>query len=1094
MERLSAIAELAPHEQLLVKQAYLATPAMVGRESPLEAVRVQAASAKEGRGGSLSLQGPPGIGRSRMLEATGLEAKRLGMLVLRADARDAQQGDYGVVRALARCLLTQAPTLARKIGEAHLGSLERIVPELRAKGSVASGAPLLPGELQDSHRVLQPLLRQWFGEVSAECPLMLAIDDLERIDPPSAAFIGLIAREVQRHPILLVTGRTTGATPNPALLGALQMHARYATVVALEALDLQQTQTLLGSLFGDVPNLPLLAQHVQRITRGNPRDVLRLAEHLVSENVVSYQAGTWSVPDRLSTQDLPSSMTQALEQRTARLSAAARRLCYGLSCEPTWAFRFDECERLLSEAQPAVVMKCLNELVASEFIEPIGEAYGISQSVLGSPLRHGIEAASLQTLHAHLARVCAERADMFRSARHLLRAQQHEEGLRVMVEFAIESVKRTDANTKVYHDLLSTLPSDWLDTFELALALCDQMRRPALERRAILLRLVGLGALEGPRFPGFTHVLALLDQLGRDAGLDCFSDLPPMGDPLARVQAALGRAAARYRSAPEDQRVSEPGASIPELATTMTVAIGVIGFSSNFSDWARLPSLVPLCPLSPTLAFVQTLYDGMGFRIGGRSEAAILVYRKLLERLDQPDRLGLPVAYHRHTQLRMMGAIGVLEAGTGKGSCLEWVTRISVESRFDSMALTIIQLHQMFQGDLREAKRTKQRLEQLRLESNSLYAPEAQHMFLELSACALAQDMTGVKRAVDALAPYEALHPGCRAGAHYGRCEYHRMRGDARRALSEVEAALALMEPGQHLLWVHAASTHLRVLLELGQVDQACTLGEAYLRAADALGSSRNHVRAALALARMHKGDHAAATDLSESAVAELRALGSTGLHVAVVCEARAQVAATFGDDEAYERYSALYSAQWPSGSRRLHKEGDAPYAGPDELASDDDVLEELRSTWETCHTIGERLDAGLELLARHMGALGGVLFTRTEAGLVRTASFGESAKDTGLDVLATDYFTREVTHYETEEIAPSDPIPSQKPPARASLPGLGECAPVLLGHNDEQGYALTGVVVLVGPKSRRPRPPATVASELSRCVSDLEYAVSEYL
>ncbi|HMJ11358.1 MAG TPA: serine/threonine-protein kinase, partial [Polyangiaceae bacterium] len=61
MERLSAIADLPIDEQLLVSQAYLSTPTLVGREGQLDEIRKRLGRALRRRGGSLLLQGVPGV-------------------------------------------------------------------------------------------------------------------------------------------------------------------------------------------------------------------------------------------------------------------------------------------------------------------------------------------------------------------------------------------------------------------------------------------------------------------------------------------------------------------------------------------------------------------------------------------------------------------------------------------------------------------------------------------------------------------------------------------------------------------------------------------------------------------------------------------------------------------------------------------------------------------------------------------------------------------------------------------------------------------------------------------------------------------------
>src|SRR5436189_199403 len=128
-----------------------------------------------GRGGSLSISGASGVGRSRFLDACLLDAKLLGALVLRADASDAHT-EYGAVRALAAQLMEAAPEQALAAARPKLPILAHAVPEL-----LAHAPDVALQEFEGSEQVraqVQPALREWLVEVSRERPLMIAIDDM----------------------------------------------------------------------------------------------------------------------------------------------------------------------------------------------------------------------------------------------------------------------------------------------------------------------------------------------------------------------------------------------------------------------------------------------------------------------------------------------------------------------------------------------------------------------------------------------------------------------------------------------------------------------------------------------------------------------------------------------------------------------------------------------------------------------------------------------------------------------------------------------------------------------------------------------------
>jgi hypothetical protein len=67
----------------------------------------------------------------------------------------------------------------------------------------------------------------------------------------------------------------------------------------------------------------MLSQEIHRIAAGNPRLSMELAQHLVDRSVIRYAAGTWTLPSRLSADDLPSSAAAATRARIELLSEQA---------------------------------------------------------------------------------------------------------------------------------------------------------------------------------------------------------------------------------------------------------------------------------------------------------------------------------------------------------------------------------------------------------------------------------------------------------------------------------------------------------------------------------------------------------------------------------------------------------------------------------------------------------------------------------------------------------------------------------------------------------------------------------------------------
>ncbi|HTX47681.1 MAG TPA: AAA family ATPase, partial [Solirubrobacteraceae bacterium] len=85
---------------------------------------------------------------------------------------------------------------------------------------------------------------RWLTQVAAECPLLLALDDLHWADPDSLELIGFMSRRLAGCPILLLG--SLRPEPNPAWMLARELvGSGHATMVSLEPLSAEASQALL---------------------------------------------------------------------------------------------------------------------------------------------------------------------------------------------------------------------------------------------------------------------------------------------------------------------------------------------------------------------------------------------------------------------------------------------------------------------------------------------------------------------------------------------------------------------------------------------------------------------------------------------------------------------------------------------------------------------------------------------------------------------------------------------------------------------------------------------------------------------------------
>jgi len=1089
MERLGAIAELPIDEQLTVSQAYLSTPNLVGRDHELGEIRNRLTRACHRRGASMLIKGAAGTGRSRLLGACVLEAKLLGMTVLCADASDALLGNYGVVRSLGQQLLEAAPEVALAAAAGRASILGHVVPELRER---IDGLALQPLDAEQLAQLVQPALRQWVLDVSAQRPLLIAVDDVHRIDEASAGFLALLAQEVASHSAVIAATVERGAAGSAHTTASCRLLAAASAHVAVEPLSAESTEQLLGSVFGDVPNLQQLAHRLHAISSGNPRDAMQLAQHFVDSGVVRYRAGAWTVPDSFDASDLPSGMAQALRKRVEMLSVGARQLARGIALSPEQRYTFDECAVLTERRSHGELLQGLDELLAAGIVRLEGQRYGLSQPGWVTALMEDVGSGAVERLHVRLAELFERRGDGLRAAQHLLRAGQLDRGIAVLHQFSVASRKHTNENADAYVEMLRVLPSDWFETYDHALRLCAERARPASEIYALHSRVAGLASNTGL---GSGSLELLIARLASDCGLDVYATLDASLPPAERLRRAFGQAKERFAATPASERVADPASAVRQLAQAVIQAIGLISGSNDLALARRLPSLVPLYPISPAMSVVDRLTTGIAARITGRIERARENYTKVLDRLAEPDRAGLDASHYQHTVTGVKCALAMLEAPMGLASSLTWAAEIEDDRLHQVNAVLIRMLHHLWQGDVRAAERCRYDAERLRVQGTQRQFSTGMHLLGEIVAHGIAGDLTGVKQAAEAIELQAKRFPAWVPVLHYAHGEFHRLRGDSARALVEFETALAHMDPGCHQIWAQIAGARVRALFELGRLPEARAQGEQYLAVADRqqLGYVRNYLRMPLGLVMAGLGEHEIAAALAHAAIEDFEQLGSTGLNLVLAYETRARVAVRARDQHAFEKYAELCAQQISAGTARsllasyerimlearragLMVSAEVADAAEVEMASSVSTL--VSSILVSCTTRIDRARAGLDLLVRTSGSRGGLLYTLGAEGLVLAAQTGELEPCLELDALVREYLSHEM---ERESDTLQDTVgPTVAPTAAAMIGPQGErLQPVLLCHATDTGCAVTGLAVL------RPagifRNPGLLAAELSR-------------
>lgn len=400
---------------------------LFGRAELLEEAAVRLAEAAQGLGGLLTLEGPAGIGKSIFLEALAGRAQAMGFQTLlgRAHATDPPE-PYGLLRDMLRPAPGGGGRPAGGVGPVpmFLVPLERVpVGTSSAPGDPQDETGLLltrlsdPGDrLRGEQRGLHDRLVNYFREIAAVRPLLLAIDDVHLADRSSLEFLTTLLYSAGRERVLVAV---TTVPPGEAPMAAAQAldvltHATPTTLLKLRPMTEPELGEFARWLLHGLapPDTSVRRWHAQ--TGGNP---------LFAESLVRSQAGAPTGEE--SREDLH----RLLARQVQSLSAAERRtLAYGA----VLGREFEFADLAAAEGVPEErLVQDVDRLIQSGlWRERSAEAYEFASDRVRADVYQGLSETRRGILHrkvldALLARSPGRPASVYDRARHAYLGRDH---------------------------------------------------------------------------------------------------------------------------------------------------------------------------------------------------------------------------------------------------------------------------------------------------------------------------------------------------------------------------------------------------------------------------------------------------------------------------------------------------------------------------------------------------------------------------------------------------------------------------------------------------------------------------------------------
>jgi DNA-binding CsgD family transcriptional regulator len=352
---------------------------MFGREAELLEVEALLQRARHGFA-ALVLEGDPGIGKTSVWRAGIATAAGLGARVLSCRASPAE----------ARLSFTALGDLLASVEPAAFDTL----PDPQRRALDAALLRTDAGGSAPNARAIGTGLVTLLSTLAGRTPLLVAIDDVQWLDLPSAHALGFALRRLEAHPVALIATRRLGVRgAADALLARERIRALRVGPLSLAALY----RIIEARLDRRLPR-PLLAR-IERASGGNPFFALEIARAL----------GTGGRPAAGEELPIPDDLSQLVTERLRGLPRRTREALLRVSALAHPTLR----EVAVVHLEPA-------EEAGIVRVRPDGRVEFTHPLFAG-----GIYAAAprerRRRLHAELAEVAS---DIEESARHLMLASE----------------------------------------------------------------------------------------------------------------------------------------------------------------------------------------------------------------------------------------------------------------------------------------------------------------------------------------------------------------------------------------------------------------------------------------------------------------------------------------------------------------------------------------------------------------------------------------------------------------------------------------------------------------------------------------------
>lgn len=389
-----------------------------------------------GAGHVALIEGEPGIGKSRLMQALVecAAARQLATLATRCYEIERATAYQPVIDLVAQALERTPAAMLEKLPAVSVAELAALVPAIGERIGVDE---ILSGDFPQARqaRLFQAVV-QLLESAAGNRQLVVQVDDVQWADDASMQFLHYLARQAASRPWLLLCAyrddELDGHERLPGLVASLRREA-HARLIRLARFDIAAAEALVDGFADAKAAFPGLAARLHRETDGNPFFLVTMLHSLAHGEAPLDPAAALPVPDAL---------RASVRARISHVDPAARA---ALDVAAVLGRPFDF-EALLAAAgrTEEELLPALEMLVQRRLLRESGEEgiYDFSHDKVREVVYREIGAARRMTLHRAVAQALQSRGELDAGlAEHYERAHSWAEALRHALRAAERSQK-----------------------------------------------------------------------------------------------------------------------------------------------------------------------------------------------------------------------------------------------------------------------------------------------------------------------------------------------------------------------------------------------------------------------------------------------------------------------------------------------------------------------------------------------------------------------------------------------------------------------------------------------------------------------------